>query len=150
MLIYRCQNCFLFDDPSQTASNVSTSAGSFEWGWAQNIGAPTTPDNPQQAVIEQHNNGMGEYSVVVASATQASYTNWQTLTISSAVNTGTAAASTTYSTIPVPTATSYDYIVVGGGAGGVPVADKLAQAGHSVLLIEKGVASSGRWGGSKS
>lgn len=29
------------------------------------------------------------------------------------------------------------------------MADKLAQSGKSVLLIEKGVASSARWGGSK-
>lgn len=29
------------------------------------------------------------------------------------------------------------------------MADKLAQSGKSVLLIEKGVASSARWGGSE-
>lgn len=53
---------------------------------------------------------------------------------------------------PVPVcaaapAKTYDYIVVGAGAGGIPIADKLSQAGKKVLLIEKGPASSGRWGG---
>lgn len=42
---------------------------------------------------------------------------------------------------------TYDYIVVGSGAGGIPVADRLSEAGHKVLLIEKGPPSSGRWGG---
>jgi choline dehydrogenase len=33
---------------------------------------------------------------------------------------------------------SYEYIVVGSGAGGGPLASRLARAGHSVLLIEAG------------
>lgn len=42
---------------------------------------------------------------------------------------------------------TYDYIVIGSGAGGIPVADRLSEAGHSVLLVEKGPPSSGRWNG---
>lgn len=45
-----------------------------------------------------------------------------------------------------PTET-WDYIVVGAGAAGVPLTDKLSQSGKSVLLIEEGPPSSGRWGG---
>jgi choline dehydrogenase len=33
---------------------------------------------------------------------------------------------------------SYDYIVVGSGPGGGPLASNLARAGHSVLLVEAG------------
>jgi choline dehydrogenase len=33
---------------------------------------------------------------------------------------------------------TYDYIVVGSGPGGAPVASNLAKAGHSVLLLEAG------------
>ncbi|KAK1848025.1 cellobiose dehydrogenase [Colletotrichum chrysophilum] len=39
----------------------------------------------------------------------------------------------------------YDYIVVGAGAGGMPMADRLSEAGHKVLMIERGPISSGRW-----
>lgn len=42
---------------------------------------------------------------------------------------------------------TYDYIIVGSGAGGVPLADRLTAAGHTVLLIEKGPPSTGIWGG---
>lgn len=37
-----------------------------------------------------------------------------------------------------PASGSYEYIVVGSGAGGGPLASRLALAGHSVLLIEAG------------
>ncbi|TAQ89554.1 cellobiose dehydrogenase [Chlorociboria aeruginascens] len=145
--IYRCGNCYIFDDPSQTAFNMSTSLGSFEQGWSQNIGAPDDAGDPFNAVIAQHNNGMGEFQIEVASATQASYSVWATQTVTSTGPTGSATATSSYSSIPVPTATTWDYVVVGAGAGGIPVADKLAQSGKSVLLVEKGVASSARWGG---
>ncbi|EAQ82889.1 hypothetical protein CHGG_11065 [Chaetomium globosum CBS 148.51] len=40
--------------------------------------------------------------------------------------------------IAAPAATSYDYIVVGSGPGGGPLAADLARAGYSTLLIEAG------------
>jgi cellobiose dehydrogenase (acceptor) len=42
---------------------------------------------------------------------------------------------------------TYDYIVIGSGAGGMPTAGRLIEAGKSVLMIEKGPLSSGRWNG---
>jgi len=40
------------------------------------------------------------------------------------------------STSKVITLTTYDYVIVGSGAGGAPVAVRLALAGYSVLLVE--------------
>jgi cellobiose dehydrogenase (acceptor) len=148
-LVYKCNNCFLYDDPAVVSTKTPTSKGTFQQGWAQALTGPTDPTNPNSDIIE-HNNGMGLFNVIVASATQASYSKWATMTpTATATNTATATATASYSSIPVPTGTTYDYIVVGGGAGGIPIADKLSASGKSVLLIEKGVASSARWGGSK-
>ena len=148
VMVYKCHNCLIFDDPSQTNFNTSTTHGSWEQGWSQSYAPPYVATNPDSG-FSQHNNGMGEFQIEVASATQASYSIWETMTATATVVTGTLSPTSTYSSIPVPTSTTYDYVVVGGGAGGIPIADRLSQAGHSVLLIEKGVASSARWGGSK-
>ncbi len=48
---------------------------------------------------------------------------------------------------PITSNQTYDYIIVGSGAAGIPLADRLTQAGKTVLLLEKGPASTGRWGG---
>ena len=50
---------------------------------------------------------------------------------------------------PVPS-TTYDYVIVGAGPAGITLGDKLSEAGKSVLLIERGPPSSGRYGGSES
>ncbi|KAJ4291666.1 hypothetical protein N0V90_009561 [Kalmusia sp. IMI 367209] len=42
---------------------------------------------------------------------------------------------------------TYDYIVIGSGAGGIPIADRLSEAGHTVLLLEKGPLSTGKFNG---
>ncbi|KAG8779426.1 hypothetical protein FRC12_024285 [Ceratobasidium sp. 428] len=51
-------------------------------------------------------------------------------------------------TIPVP-ATPYDYIIVGAGATGIIVADRLSEAGKKVLLIERGGPSTAASGGTE-
>lgn len=79
--------------------------------------------------------------MTAAATATGTYTN-ATTSASSATAIATAACSN--SSIP---STTYDYVIVGGGAGGIPLADKLSAAGHSVLLIERGPPSSGRWGG---
>ncbi|TVY18546.1 Cellobiose dehydrogenase [Lachnellula arida] len=148
-LVYKCTNCLIFDDPTQASFNTSTSKGGFEQGWAQSD-APPFDKTDANSDFDQHNNGMGEFSIAVASATQSDYSKWATetatTTYTSATSTGTS-TSASISASAVPTGVTYDYVVIGGGAGGIPIADKLSEAGKSVLLIEKGVASSARWGG---
>lgn len=48
--------------------------------------------------------------------------------------------SSTKNTIPVSNST-YDYIVVGGGASGLIVSERLAETGKSVLVLERGAPS---------
>lgn len=96
---------------------------------------------------------MGIYGAPVAPMIQADYAKWAALAVPPTstsvppVTTTTPPVTTTkFPVIPVPTGT-FDYIVVGGGAGGLPVADRLSETGKKTLLIERGPASSGRWGG---
>ena len=64
------------------------------------------------------------------------------------VPTTTKSATPTVTGLPAPTA-KYDYVVIGAGAGGIAVADKLSESGKSVLLVERGPASYGITGGSE-
>lgn len=143
-LIYRCQWCWAWN---QNGAENSQLPGEFQViGWAQHLTNPATP-------IGFHNNGQSQFGVPVESARKPQYTEWvskyapgtsptpTSTPTSTPTPTGPACVGT-----PAPTG-SYDYIVVGAGAGGIPLADKLSEAGKSVLLIEKGPPSSGRWGG---
>jgi cellobiose dehydrogenase (acceptor) len=125
--------------------------------WAQALPAPLTPSDPNSDIV-QHDNGMGIFGFPVAGAVQAKYANWiaalpvETGTPTSVAPTSTATPTTTttkFPYIPVPTGT-WDYIVAGGGAGGIPVAANVAATGKKTLLIERGPPSLARWGGSKS
>lgn len=153
-LIFRCQGCLSWDQDGVSGS-VSTSSKFWLIGWAQANPSPGNATCPDEIALVQHDNGQSLFPATLDdSAANTSYASWAALatktvtTDCSATSTATATttATATVSSIPVPNAT-YDYIVVGAGAGGIPIADKLSESGKSVLLIEKGPPSSGRWGG---
>lgn len=157
-LIFRCQNCLAWDQGGATGS-VSTSSKFWLLGWAQANPAPGNPTCPNEITLAQHDNGQSLFPATLdTNAANPSYSSWAALatkTVTGSCGGATATATTTTTAVPtatsvpgtpVPTAT-YDYIVVGAGAGGIPIADKLSESGKSVLLIEKGPPSSGRWGG---
>lgn len=160
-LVYRCQNCLAWDQDGTTGS-VSTSNGAMLTGWCLASESPGNPDCPQDITLVQHDSQSIFSATLDENAANAEYDDWAALatgvvpgncggsgdpTTTSAVPTSTTSTIPTGTGIPVPTGTTYDYIVIGGGAGGIPMADKLSEAGNSVLLIEKGPPSSGRWGG---
>ncbi|EFQ32394.1 fungal cellulose binding domain-containing protein [Colletotrichum graminicola] len=160
-LIYRCQNCFKWNHEGVT-NGVSTTAGFFILGWAQAFTNPTNPSCPADIYLVQHENQGIHGAVPDASIADPSYSAWVALATKTVTGncgggggpTATSAPPSSTTTrpptgptgVPVPSGT-YDYIVIGAGAGGIPLADKLSEAGKSVLLIEKGPPSSGRWGG---
>ena len=162
-VIYRCQNCFKWDNGGAEVQ-VASSEKSFVIGRAQAIAGPKNPGCPEKITFGFHDNGYGQFGAALDNVTHASYSSWAALATKTVKTTceptapagnGTAPPSPTGTaptrTCPsVPTgakAQTYEYIVVGGGAGGIPIADRLSEAGHKVLLIEKGPPSSGRWGG---
>jgi hypothetical protein len=74
------------------------------------------------------------------------YNNWA----AGGTGGGTTTIPTTTSTTtsgPTVSATPYDYIVVGAGPGGIIAADRLSEAGKTVLLLERGGPSTGETGG---
>ncbi|ORY64787.1 fungal cellulose binding domain-containing protein [Pseudomassariella vexata] len=164
-LLFHCQGCLAWDQDGATGSNP-TSDSAVVLGWSQAIAAPSNPQCPASVTMAQHEAQSIFGAVLDSNAANPSYSEWAalatntvtgacggatatpttTVTTTGTVTTTSTTATATVSGVPVPTAT-YDYIIVGGGAGGIPLADKLSEAGKSVLLIEKGPPSSGRWGG---
>lgn len=119
---------------------------------AQATQAPS-PTTQSHAVISQHA-GADVLLVPVDSARNNAYTSWTSFATPTATTTTTTKSeSATSSTSPPTECTSkvtlpsYDYIVVGAGAAGIPLAAKLAAKGKQTLLVERGPPSSGRWGG---
>ncbi|MCJ1306576.1 hypothetical protein MMC25_000219 [Agyrium rufum] len=171
--VFRCQGCFSWNYEGEPGS-TSTTDGYTLLGWCQNTESPPDPSNVNTTLAVEHDNGQSLDAVLVASAVNSQYSQWATKTVGGTKPTSTikststvtskstvtstpvsstassAAASTTTTAAIVGTpapSTTYDYIVVGGGAGGIPLAAKLAATGKSVLLLERGQASSYRFGG---
>jgi cellobiose dehydrogenase (acceptor) len=87
---------------------------------------------------------------IMAAAHSDQYSNYLTGTGStSSIPTTTTTKTTTAPAGPTTTAvaTPYDYIIVGGGPGGLVTADRLSQAGKKVLLVERGGPSTAETGG---
>ncbi|PGH26426.1 hypothetical protein AJ80_01924 [Polytolypa hystricis UAMH7299] len=146
-LIYRCQGCFSWNHKGETGSR-GTTAGALVIGWVQSTTTVDDPTDPNSEHI-QHDNGMGLFGIPAGPAANAMYDEWTELAVDpepTETSTPTVTPTPTVTGKPVPTDT-FDYIVVGGGAGGLTISDRLSEAGKSVLLIEKGPPSTHRWGG---
>lgn len=143
-LIYRCQWCWAWDQDGTTGSQIpaTTASAAQLIGWVQATDSPTNPNDPDSAVLQHLDDGL--FGAAVASARNTAYqSSWISLATATAsaaasatgntTSTGTstatgAAASSSSNSGPLPTAacvvngsissTTYDYIVVGAGAGG--------------------------------
>lgn len=151
-LVYRCQWCWIWNQQGAEGSQVPTGEVQV-LAWAQHNDVPGAGPS-----WKFHTNGQGTFGIPVAEARNAKYSEWigpnppgstsAPVTSTPATSTSVPPTSTPAACVgsPAPTG-SYDYIVVGAGAGGIPVADRLSESGKSVLLIERGPASLGRFGG---
>nr|ADT70776.1 cellobiose dehydrogenase [Hypoxylon haematostroma] len=150
-LIYRCQNCFSWDHEGSTGS-VSSSGGFFILGHASANTVPSNPQCPAEIRFGQHQR-FGQFGAPLAGLARAEYPTWAALATKE-VKGECDDTNPPGPTDPVPACNkamigqTFDYIVVGAGAGGIPIADRLSEKGHRVLLVEKGPPSTGRWGGS--
>ncbi|GIJ99447.1 hypothetical protein Aspvir_001579 [Aspergillus viridinutans] len=150
---FLCSGCIL----GQPATFDATDETYF-LGWALSKTSPTTPASASSA-LTYHAAGFGSFEMLLGQAKSSKYSTWAAMAKStggSPSSTPSASASVTASPSRSPVATvtptvsnsTYDYIVVGGGAAGIVAAERLAEANKRVLLIERGVAPTVEMGAS--
>lgn len=163
-LTYRCEHCWVWNLEGTDGNKIpSTTEGARQiLGWGQAAAGPSDPTDAGSAIEQHASANMLAFPIV--DARNPAYTDYTSLASApeTPAPTGTSGGNSTTSAVPsstaVPTAacpssgqasanTTYDYIIVGSGAGGIPAAAKLAESGKKVLLIERGPASSARHGG---
>ncbi|KAF2825199.1 CBD9-like protein, partial [Ophiobolus disseminans] len=153
---FLCSNCISDNVADGLVIYDSPAVNIMGWAFAK---APLTDSASASAALNYHNGGFGAFGMPMDNAKSAKFDTWAAL----AVQGGSDSGNTTVPTTPVPGNNStapisggnttasianetYDYIVAGGGPAGIIAAERLAESGASVLLIERGgpsLASSG-------
>jgi cellobiose dehydrogenase (acceptor) len=152
---FLCSNC-INDDPTK---GLVISPDFNIVGWAQSDDPLTDPTSASVA-LTYHSAGFGAFGMPLNDAKSADFDKWAALAVKGGPGSGN-------STTPIPTPApgsgnnsttpisggnatiangTYDYIVAGAGPAGIIAAERLAESGASVLLIERGgpsLASSG-------
>ncbi|GJC87227.1 cellobiose dehydrogenase [Colletotrichum liriopes] len=135
---FLCENC-INDKTSLTGESPVL-------GWAFSDTSPSPASDPA-AALNYHSAGFGQFGLDIAGAKSAKFETWskyaEAVEASPVPGNGTTTPVPGNSTIPVPVVsnTTYDVIVVGGGPAGIIAAERLAEKGASVLLIERGPAN---------
>ncbi|KAF6838513.1 linoleate diol synthase [Colletotrichum musicola] len=145
---FLCEGCITGSTDSFTGTADSTT-----FGWAYSTTALTDTTSSSVA-LNYHGAGFGLFGANLADAKSADYATWAGKA-SDAVTTpgtGSGAGNGTIPAVPANVTTTisnatYDYIVAGGGAAGLIVAQRLAEGGKSVLLLERGGVSLASTGG---
>ncbi|KAF4985436.1 hypothetical protein FGRMN_11207, partial [Fusarium graminum] len=134
---FLCKGCIKTDGTTFKASDAGAVLG-----FALSTTALDTPTDSTSA-LNYHGAGFGGFSIDAASAQSADYETWAKMasddtTTAPGGSTGAPAAGNFTTVVSNMT---YDYIVVGGGASGLIVAERLVESKKSVLLLEQGKAS---------
>lgn len=131
-------------------------------GWAMSKDALADPATPS-STLTYHSAGFGAFGMLMDNAKSADFAKWAALATEGTGGNSTSPGNGGNSTVPIGGGNSttpisggnstaiianatYDHIVVGGGPAGIIAAERLAESGASVLLIERGgpsLASSG-------
>ncbi|KAJ4295201.1 hypothetical protein N0V90_007211 [Kalmusia sp. IMI 367209] len=137
---FLCKNC-ITTDTTINSLNVTAETSVFGWAIATTTG-PSTPSSPGSS-IQQHDT-FGLYGVDIANAKSADFASWAALAgnATTPVTPGNGTlptnGTTPYNGTVTTSNSTYDYIVVGGGAAGIVTAQRLVETGKSVLLLERG------------
>ncbi|KXH61635.1 GMC oxidoreductase [Colletotrichum nymphaeae SA-01] len=138
-----CEGCITGDTTTFTGTSDTTT-----FGWAYSTTALSDTTSASVA-LNYHGAGFGLFGANLASAKSADYATWAAKASDAVSTPGTGNGTSPSVPANITTKisnTTYDYIVAGGGAAGLIVAERLAESGKSVLLLERGgpsLASSG-------
>jgi cellobiose dehydrogenase (acceptor) len=138
--LFDCIGCYFWDQGGVTG-NADTTIGTILQSWSQawsSTSALVDPSNPNTS--EGQHDTQGNLGIPVSAAVNSQYSAWFTKTktaSTTATSTSASATATTYKSIPIPSGANFNYVVVGGGAGGVPIADKVSETGKSTLLSKE-------------
>lgn len=151
-----CQGCVV---GGTTTFDFSEDTGAL--GFALSSSNPTTPSDASTALV-YHDLGSNIYVANFTAAQSAQYATWASYGEAVSTTPSTGGSNSTNSTTPAtgtgsnstistPTTfnTTYDVIVVGGGTSGIIAAERLAESGSKVLLIERGPANTVALGSSQ-
>ncbi|KAF7886376.1 hypothetical protein EAF00_010479 [Botryotinia globosa] len=135
-----CQSCVI---GGLTTFNATSELATL--GYAVSSSTPTTPSSSGSA-LSYHDVGANIYNLNLTAARSAQYStwaSWASAATSGGNSTSPGTGSGSNSTVQAPTTlnSTYDVIVVGGGASGIIVAERIAESGVSVLLLERGPAN---------
>ncbi|KAM0322004.1 hypothetical protein ACHAQA_009746 [Verticillium albo-atrum] len=141
---FLCEGCIQTDGTTFAADASPATLG---YGLAAGaLSAPTNPATP----LTFHAAGFGLFSVDLAAAQSSDFATWAALADETGgpPDDGGSTPNPGNGTVPVSNST-YDYIVVGGGPAGLVTSQRLTETGRSVLLIERGMASTASSGGNR-
>ncbi|CAO2651358.1 Nn.00g039280.m01.CDS01 [Neocucurbitaria sp. VM-36] len=135
---FLCEGCIV----SGKAFDPTAESGVL--GWALSTSAVTSPSDTS-TTLQYHDGGFGGFGFDVTGAKSTDFASWAALASEGNAtvptpggNNGTTPVTPpTNGTVPISNST-YDYIVVGGGASGLVVSQRLAETGKSVLVLERG------------
>ena len=147
---FLCKNCI--SDDVATGLVIYDAPSTNVVGWAFSDTAVTAPATASSAL--NYHTGFGAFGLPMSNATSAKFETWAAMAVEGSSGSGSGNSTTPISggnsTAPVTgnsTATiangTYDYIVAGAGPAGIIAAERLAESGASVLLIERGGPSYG-------
>ncbi|KAF1965150.1 hypothetical protein BU23DRAFT_406878, partial [Bimuria novae-zelandiae CBS 107.79] len=141
---FLCKNCI----GDTAAAGIVLSETTNVLSWAYSNTALTDPSSAD-ATLNMHNGGYGSFGMTVADAQSAEFETWAAMATGTSGNSGNSTAPTTGGSLTNGTTTpqnttatvsdsTYDYIVCGGGPAGIIAAERIAESGASVLLLERG------------
>jgi cellobiose dehydrogenase (acceptor) len=141
---FLCKGCIHAD-----RSTFKADANLPSLGYAYTTEAVASPANAL-STLSFHTSGFGLFQVNLSGARSEKFTTWAALAKDTETQPSTASATPPPNSGAVQVSNStYDYIVVGGGPAGLITSQRLTETGRSVLLIERGVASTASTGGKR-